>query len=207
MPTANATAPRRAKKTGARASAARRNASTAGKTAARKTTQTKTTRAKAGRAKAGRAKTARAKAARARATDQTRSAVRQAGTARQWPVSDRSASVVFGDYAERAVLIPVGAALIVRDRVVSSVNDTLSIYSSTSKAQAQLRRFERRGATARNRLEREVRKARVRVERELRQRRREIERTVGDLDERRDAVTKNGTDLANRVQERILSLV
>ena len=202
MPTANATAPRRAKKTGARASAARRNASTAGKTAARKTTQTKTSRAKAGRAK-----TARAKAARARATDQTRSAVRQAGTARQWPIADRSASVVFGDYAERAVLIPVGAALIVRDRVVSSVNDTLSIYSSTSKAQAQLRRFERRGATARNRLEREVRKARVRVERELRQRRREIEKTVGDLDDRRDAVTKNGTDLANRVQERILSLV
>jgi len=91
--------------------------------------------------------------------------------------------------------------------VVSSVNDTFSIYSSTSKAQAQLRRFERRGATARNRLEREVRKARVRVERELRQRRREIEKTVGDLDERRDAVAKNGTDLANRVQERILSLV
>ena len=202
MPTANTTSPRRTKKAGARTSAARRNGSTAGKTAARKTTRTKTTRAKAGRAK-----TARAKAARARATDQTRSAVRQAGVAGQWPISDRSASVVFGDYAERAVLIPVGAALIVRDRVVSSVNDTLSIYSSTSKAQAQLRRFERRGATARNRLEREVRKARVRVERELRQRRREIEKTVGDLDDRRDAVTKNGTELANRVQERILSLV
>jgi hypothetical protein len=202
MPTANATSPRRAKKTGARASAARRSASTAGRTTARKSTQTKTSRAKAGRAK-----TARAKAARARATDQTRSAVRQAGTARQWPISDRPAGIVFGDYAERAVLIQVGAALTVRDRVVSSVNDTLSIYSSTSKAQAQLRRFERRGATARNRLEREVRKARVRVERELRQRRRGIEKTVGDLDERRDAVTKNGTDLANRVQERILSLV
>ena len=119
-----------------------------------------------------------------------------------------------GDYAERAVLIPVGAALIARDRVASTVSDTLSTYSSTTKAQAQLRKFERRGATARNRLEREVRKARVRVERELRQRRRTIESTVSDLDERREAIAKNGTEiagkvpeLANRVQERILTLV
>ena len=128
---------------------------------------------------------------------------------------------VFGDYAERAVLIPVGAALIARDRVMTSVNSTISSYSSSSKAQAQLRRFERRGTTARKRLEREVRKARVRFERELRQRRREIEKTVSDLEARREAVAKNGTELANRVpeianrvpdlasqvQERILSLV
>jgi len=125
------------------------------------------------------------------------------------------------NYAERAVLIPVGAALIARDRVVSSVSDTIASYSSTTKAQAQLRRFERRGVTARKRLEREVRKARVRVERELRQRRRGIESTVSELEERRDAFTKNSGDLANRVpdlanrvpeiankvQERILSLV
>ena len=122
--------------------------------------------------------------------------------------------LTLGDYAERAVLIPVGAALIARDRVVSTVSDTISSYSSTTRAQAQLRRFERRGVTARNRLEREVRKARVRVERELRQRRREIESTVSELEERRDAITKNSgdlatrvPDLANRVQDRILSLV
>src|SRR5205823_10163975 len=123
----------------------------------------------------------------------------------------RETAGVFGDYAERAVLIPVGAALLARDRVVSTVSDTLSTYSSGPKTQAQLRRFERRGVTARNRLEREVRKARVRVERELRQRRRKIERSVGDLDQRRDAVAKNSSDLANelanRVQERILTLV
>jgi len=110
-------------------------------------------------------------------------------------------------YAERAILIPVGAALIARDRVASSVNDALSSYSSTSKAQAQLRKFERRGNTARNRLEREVRKARVRFERQLRQRRRELEKRVNNLEERRDAVAKNVTELPNRVQERIQSLV
>jgi hypothetical protein len=132
---------------------------------------------------------------------------------------------VFGDYAERAVLIQVGAALTARDRVVSTVSNTISSYSSPTKAQAQLRRFERRGVTARKRLEREVRKARVRVERELRLRRRKIGSTVSDLEGRRDTFAKNGSDLANRVpdlvpdlanrvpelanrvQERILSLV
>jgi len=172
------------------------------------------TTAKAGAKAAAKRSTAR----RATAAKAGKSRVSKAS-----PAGSRSAAVrrgpagptgAFGDYAERAILIPVGAALIARERVTTTVNDTVSIYSSTSKAQAQLRRFERRGATARNRLEREIRKARVRVERQLRQRRREIERTVSELDERRDAVTKNGTDLANRVpefvtevQERLLSLV
>jgi hypothetical protein len=92
-------------------------------------------------------------------------------------------------YAERALLIPVGAALIARERVFSSVNGTISTYSSSSKTQAQLRRFERRGNTARRRVEREIRKARVGVERELRKRRRD------------------GVDFADRLQGRIQELV
>jgi hypothetical protein len=170
------------------------------------------TRAKASKTTTSRsrskAKATRAKVARTRATNQTRSTVRQAENA------TRDTASVFGDYAERAVLIPVGVALTARDRVVSTVSDTFANYSSSAKAEAQLRRFERRGATARNRLEREVRKARVRVERKLRQRRREIEKTVSDLEGRRDAVAKNSSELvnrvpeiANKVQERVLSLV
>jgi hypothetical protein len=92
-------------------------------------------------------------------------------------------------YAERAVLIPVGAALIAREQVLARVNDTIGSYGTPSKANAQLRRFERRGNTARNRLEREVRKTRGRVEREV------------------TRVKRDGEDLAGRVQERILSLV
>jgi hypothetical protein len=178
MPTANTPSARRAKTA----------VKSAGKSAAGKTSS------------ARRAKARRASSARARAASQAQANIR-ANT------STRDTAGVFGDYAERAVLIPVGAALIARDRVLASVNDTISSYGSTSKAQAQLRRFERRGATARNRIEREVRKTRVRVERELRQRRREIEKTVSDLEERRDAVAKNVPELANRVQERILSFV
>jgi hypothetical protein len=140
----------------------------------------------------------RAKAARAHAASQTR-------------LTATERSTVLGDYAERAVLIPVGVALTARDRVISSVNGAISSYSSPSRAQAQLRRFERRGATARNRLEREVRKARVRVERQLRQRRRVIKRTVGEFEDRRDVVAKNGSELANelatRIQESVLNRV
>ena len=172
-------------------------------TAPKRTKASKPAKARkpARKARATQSKATQAKAARTRAIHQSESAAQQAQTATRETVG------VFGDYAERAVLIPVGVALTARDKLVTSVNDTISTYSSTTKAQAQLRRFERRGATARNRLEREVRKARVRVERELRQRRREIEKTVTDLEKRRDTVAKNGSDIANQVQERILSLV
>jgi hypothetical protein len=156
-------------------------------------------------------KSTQAKSTKAKATDRrsasTRSIHQTQSAARQTEIAARNTVDVFGDYTERAVLIPVGAALIARERVVSSVNDVVSTYGSTAKAQAQLRRFERRGSTARNRLEREVRKARVRFERELRQRRRDLEQTVSSLEERRDAVAKNVTELPNRVQERILSIV
>jgi hypothetical protein len=150
--------------------------------------------------KATKTKAKRAKVGRVRATSQSGVASRRGETVTRFSIAERSFGD-FGDYAERAVLIPVGVALTARDRVLSSVNDAVSIYSSPAKTQAQLRRFERRGATARKRLEREVRKTRVRVERELRQRRREIEKTVSGLEDRRDAVTKNGSELANRVPE------
>lgn len=180
--------------------------------AARKPAKASTARRSAAKAGTTKAKATHAKGARTRAANQAQSTLRQSETA------TRETAGVFGDYAERAVLIPVGAALIARERVVTTVTDTVSSYSSGTKAQAQLRRFERRGLTARKRLEREVRKARVRVERELRQRRRTIESTfsdtVSELEGRRDAIAKNGSELANKVpelanqvQERILSLV
>lgn len=114
---------------------------------------------------------------------------KRAAAAKRATSSRSTTSTARSSYAERAVLIPVGAALTARDRVVSSVNDTFTTYSSTSRAQAQLRKFERRGATARKRLEREVRKARTSVERELRKRR------------------QDGAEFADRFQERIQSLV
>jgi hypothetical protein len=182
------------------------------KAKARKAPARKPAKAATRRSSATKAKATRAKASRTRAVNESQAAVRDSQKAA------REGAGVVGDYAERAVLIPVGAALIARERVVSSVSDTISSYSSPTKAQAQLRKFERRGATARKRLEREVRKTRVRFERDLRQRRKNVERTVNgavrDIEKRRDVITKNGSeitdrgsDFANQVQERILSLV
>jgi hypothetical protein len=203
MPTATTTSKPRAKAT---------RKTTARKPAKAATRRTSATKAATRRPSATKAKATQAKAARTRATHQAEAAARSTETA-----AAKTAGVA-GDYAERAVLIPVGAALIARDKVVSSVSDTLSNYSTSTKAQAQLRKFERRGETARKRLEREVRKARVRVERELRQRRKTIESsfsdTVNEIDGRREKIVKNGSELTNRVpelanqvQERLLSLV
>src|ERR1700753_1460511 len=167
--------------------------------AARKTAARKPAKAAARTTSASKAKATHAKGARTRAANTAQATLRQSETA------TRETAGVVGDYAERAVLIPVGAALIARDRVVSTVSETISSYSSSTKAQAQLKKFERRGATARKRLEREVRKTRVRVERDLRQRRKAIERsytdTINEFETRRDRITKNGSDLANRVPE------
>ena len=81
--------------------------------------------------------------------------------------------------AERAVLIPVGAALIARDAVIEAAKPYTAGRDSAERelgkvgkqVQTNLRKFERRGTTARNRAVREVKKTRTRVERELRQRR------------------------------------
>ena len=88
--------------------------------------------------------------------------------------------------AERAVLIPVGAALTARDAVVEAVKPYIAGRDSAERelekvgkrVSVNLKRFERRGTTARNRAVREVKRTRTRVERELRQRRNSAVRTV-----------------------------
>jgi len=82
------------------------------------------------------------------------------------------------DIAERAVLVQVGAALEARDAVVGTVGSIADTATNRTHAERQLKKFERRGATARTQLERELRKTRTRVQRELRQRRQRLERTV-----------------------------
>jgi hypothetical protein len=76
------------------------------------------------------------------------------------------------------VLVPVGASLLASDNLVSTVKGLASKYSTRSTLERELRRYERRGATARNRFERQVRRARTKFERELRQRRSLVEKTM-----------------------------
>jgi hypothetical protein len=82
------------------------------------------------------------------------------------------------ELAERAVLVQVGAGLVVRDNLVSTIDGLRSRYSTRAALEREIKRYERRGTTARNRFERQVRRSRTRIERELRQRRTRVERSV-----------------------------
>jgi hypothetical protein len=82
------------------------------------------------------------------------------------------------EIAERAILVPIGAGLLARENLVSSVKGLASKYRTRSSFEREIKRYERRGATARNRFERQVRRTRAKFERELRQRRTRVERTV-----------------------------
>lgn len=108
--------------------------------------------------------------------------------------------------AERAVLIPVGAALAARDVVV----DVAKTYASRESAEKELRRFERRGNTARNGLRRDVKRTRTRVERELRQRRGNVVKGVdearADLRRQVSGLQSSATDVARKVQEQVSTL-
>lgn len=92
-------------------------------------------------------------------------------------------------YVERAALTYVGATLVARDRVVEMASDLADKYGSRTAAERELellrkdlrkdmKRFERRGYTARTDLERSAKRARTHVERELRTRRADLERIL-----------------------------
>jgi predicted nucleic acid-binding Zn-ribbon protein len=87
--------------------------------------------------------------------------------------------------AETAVDLPVGAVLVVTDRI----SDLVEPFSGRTAAEKQLKsyrtelrrrvkRTERRGATARRRATNEARKTRNRFEREARKRQRTVETTL-----------------------------
>ena len=104
-------------------------------------------------------------------------------TARRRPANPAATTQKTGvarvsDLAERAALVPVGATLLARDNLVSTVRDLGTRYRTLASFERELKRYERRGATARNRFERQVRRTRTSVERQLRQRRNRVQRTV-----------------------------
>ena len=120
--------------------------------------------------------------------------------------------------AERALLIPIGAALEARDRVAGTVGELVAPVRSRRALETQLTRFERRGGRARTQLEREVRRTRTRLERETRQARRGLERSrkqagrnlvpnVEVVTTRVENVVQNGVNagikLVNGAQDRI----
>ena len=112
--------------------------------------------------------------------------------------------------AERAVDVPVGAALTYRDRVVETV-DSLSTSTKREKelkglrtqVTRELNKFERRGGQARRKAVQRVRTTRNRVEREAKSRRREVEKAVKENRTKAERQLKKAQSV---VQERVSAL-
>lgn len=144
------------------------------------------TRAKSARTSAKtRAGSARTSAA-SNATRTNRSSRTDASQVREGVTKARNgAAAIVRQGAERAVDVPVGAALTVRDRV-SDVVEPLTTSSGREKELRSLRtqvtrefnKFERRGGQARRQATQRVRSTRTRVQREVKQNRTKAERQL-----------------------------
>jgi hypothetical protein len=128
------------------------------------------------------------------------------------------ASAYVRQTAERAVDVPVGAALTVRDRVNDAVQPWTSTEARTKELKdlrtqvtRELNKLERRGGQARRKATQSVRQTRNRVERGLTQRRRSVERTVKArrtrVEQRLRKVETTVKENRTKVQERVSSLV
>ena len=137
-------------------------------------------------------------AKKAAATRRQTTAAKEAAEAKQ---ETKSAVERAGDLAEKAVLVPVGAALIARD------GSSTSCARRTRRARRPRTSCAASSAAARARSRASsatLKKTRTKVERELRQRRTKIEREVKsmikDIENRTEPVTKNVELVGARVE-------
>lgn len=152
-----------------KAAATRKKNATQRSTAARKAAQT---RAANRTAQARKSAAAQAKASATRARTRAAKQTAEAASTVHTPVQRA------GDLAGKAVLVPVGAALISRDRLMSAADELRTHLSTRTKTRNELRRFERRGTRALQSIERDAKRTRDDIGRELREGRTRIERNV-----------------------------
>jgi cobalamin biosynthesis Mg chelatase CobN len=115
----------------------------------------------------------------ARATTGRRAtATTQAAAASTTSTQPKTTVEQVSELAGRVILVPVGAGLIARDDLVSTVRGLANRYGTRTGVQREIKRYEKRGAAARNRFEKQVRRQRSKFERDLRDRRHRVERIV-----------------------------
>ena len=123
----------------------------------------------------------------------------------------RTPADIVREGTERAVNVPVGAALTAADRVNELVEPFTTnegrekeLKSIRTRVERELNRYERRGGTARRKATQRARQTRNRVERELKQRRRSVETQVKQNRKKaEDGLKKART----QVEERVSALV
>jgi prefoldin subunit 5 len=95
--------------------------------------------------------------------------------------------------AEKAVIVPIGAGLVVRDDLTSALRKLQKKYTTSVGLEKELNRYEKRGARARIRFEKQFRVQRRKLERELKVRRKDLEKQSG-------VVTARVEDLVSAAQ-------
>jgi len=90
--------------------------------------------------------------------------------------ASKSVAEQVSELAEKAVILPIGASLIVRDDLTTALRKLSKKYGTTAGLEKELTRYEKRGVRARNRFEKQVRTQRTRLEREVRARRKDLEK-------------------------------
>ena len=181
---------------GEKAAATRKKNAAKRSTAAKKAAQTRA----ANRGTAARKTTARK--TKATATRTRTAAAKEAAEARSVA---KSTAARAGEMAEKAVLVPVGAALITRERVSAAIDELRSTYSTRKKTENELKRFERRGTSALKGIERDVRSMIEGVDK-----RTAVRKNVEFVGARVENALQTGvtaaTKTATTVQERIASI-
>lgn len=152
-------------------------------------------------------KTTQAKGQKATTTKRTGSAQVREGITK----ARNGAATYVRQGTERAVDVPVGAALVAADRVnaiVEPLTDTETreqeLKGIRQRVERELNKFERRGGTARRKATQRVRRTRNRVERELKQRRTSVETSVK---ENRTKAEEQLTKARSTFEERVSALV
>jgi hypothetical protein len=144
-------------------------------------------------------------------TTRTAASTRRTGSRATTSAQPKTRTAQAQVLAERAVLVPVGAGLLASEDLVSTVKGLAAKYRTRPARERELKRYERRGATARNRFERQVRRAHTRFERELRQRRSLVERTMrqnrGRLNRELSSVRRDFEKQSGAVSARVERLV
>jgi len=138
-------------------------------------------------------------AKKAAATRRENSAAEQTGRVKQ---EIRTPIKRAGEMAPKVVLVPVGAALIAREELASTISDLRANYSTRRKTENELHRFERRGTSAVKKIEREMRSMVKGIE----TRTEPVSKPVELVAARVENAVVSGRSAAAKVQERIASL-
>jgi hypothetical protein len=122
------------------------------------------------------------------------------------------------EYAERAALVQVGAALVARDAVTEAIDGLRTSLGSRDKVEkelqvrrrrleAEIKRFERRGSTARTRFEREAKKTRTRVTKQTKGITTQADFVTSRVENLVQTGLTAGQKTATTVQERVASVL